>query len=144
MDFQDNLLILKLGDIDAILGMNWMTQHQCVIQFIPKSIEMRHPSGRTILLYVSKSHQLALHSLRAKPKVTEGVELVLVVCEFTNVFLEELTGMSSKRDVEFLIHLEPRTLAISKPLYKMAPKELEELKRQLLDLLEKGYIQPSS
>lgn len=69
---------------------------------------------------------------------------MLVVCEFPDVFPKELTGMPPKRDVEFFIQLEPRTSPISKPPYKMAPKELEELKKQLSDLLDKGYIQPSS
>ena len=73
-----------------------------------------------------------------------GVELVPVVCEFPEVFLEELTRMPPKRDVEFLIQLEPRTAPVSKPPYKMAPPELEEMKKQIMSLLEKGYIRPSS
>ena len=73
-----------------------------------------------------------------------GVELVPVVCEFPDVFLEELTGMPLERDVEFLIQLEPRIAPVSKPPYKMAPPELEEMKKQLTSLLEKGYIRPGS
>ena len=76
--------------------------------------------------------------------MSEGVERVPVVCEFPDVFPEELTGMPPKRDVEFLIQLEPRTTPISKPPYKMAPPKLEEMKKQLSGLLEKGYIRPSS
>ena len=76
--------------------------------------------------------------------MSEGVERVPVVCEFPDVFPEELTGMPPKRDVEFLIQLERKTAPISKPPYKMAPPELEEMKKQLSGLLEKGYIRPSS
>ena len=76
--------------------------------------------------------------------MSKGVELVPVVCEFPDVFPKELTGMPPKRDVEFLIQLEPRTVLVSKPPYKMAPPELEEMKKQFMSLLEKGYIRPSS
>ena len=82
--------------------------------------------------------------MRTKSNVSKGVELVPVVCEFPDVFLEELTGMPPKRDVEFLIQLEPRTTLVSKPPYKMAPPKLEDMKKQLMSLLEKGYIRPSS
>jgi len=76
--------------------------------------------------------------------VSKGVELVPVVCEFPGMFPEELTGMPPKRDVEFLIQLEPGTTLVSKPPYKMAPPKLEDMKKQLMSLLEKGYIRPSS
>lgn len=76
--------------------------------------------------------------------MSEGVELVPVMCEFPDVFPEELTGMPPKRDVEFLTQLEPGTALVSKPPYKMAPLKLEEMKKQLSGLLEKGYIGPSS
>jgi len=52
--------------------------------------------------------------------------------------------MPLERDIEFLIQLEPRTVPISKPPYKMAPPELEDMKKQLTSLLEKGYIRPNS
>ena len=76
--------------------------------------------------------------------MSKGVELVPIVCEFPDVFLEELTRMPPKRDVEFLFQLEHGTALVSKPPYKMAPLELEEMKKQLTSLLEKGYIRPSS
>ena len=52
--------------------------------------------------------------------------------------------MPPKREVEFLIQLEPGDALVSKSPYKMAPPELEEMKKQLTSLLEKGYIRPSS
>ena len=57
--------------------------------------------------------------------MSKGVELVPVVCEFPGMFPEELMGMPPKRDVEFLIQLEPGTVPMSKPPYKMAPPELK-------------------
>jgi hypothetical protein len=67
-----------------------------------------------------------------------------VVCEYTDVFPDEFPGLPPDRDVEFVIELQPGTAPISKLSYRMPPKELAELKKQLQDLLDKGYIRPSS
>jgi hypothetical protein len=145
LEFLANLIVLKLGnDVDVILGMKWMVKHQCVIRCVPRFVEIQHRSGKLVTLYASQSQQIALNSLRTKSDVSKGIELVPIVCEFLNLFLEELTRMPPKRDVEFLIQLEPGTTPVSKPPYKMAPPELEEMKKQLTSLLEKGYIRPSS
>jgi hypothetical protein len=66
------------------------------------------------------------------------------VCEYLDVFPDELPGMPPDRDVEFVIELQPGTAPISKRPYRMPPKELAELKNQLQVLLDKGYIRPSS
>ena len=67
-----------------------------------------------------------------------------VVCEFSDVFLDELPGLPPDRDVEFKIELLPGTAPISRRPYRMPPNELAELKVQLQGILEKGLIQPSS
>jgi hypothetical protein len=68
---------------------------------------------------------------------------ISVACEFPDVFPEDLSGMPPDQDVEFVIELQPDTAPISKRSYKMTPKELAELKIQLNELLDKGYIRPS-
>jgi hypothetical protein len=67
-----------------------------------------------------------------------------VVCEYPDVFPEDLPGMPPDRDVEFVIELQPGTAPISKRPYRMPSKELAELKNQLQELLDKGYIRPTS
>jgi hypothetical protein len=67
-----------------------------------------------------------------------------VVCEYPDVFHDELPGMPPDRDVKFVIELQPGTAPISKWPYRMHPKELAELKNQLQELLDKGYIRQSS
>jgi hypothetical protein len=67
-----------------------------------------------------------------------------VVSEFPDIFLEDLSSMPLDQDVEFIIELQPGTAPISKRPYKMTPKELAELKVQLNELLDKGYIRLSS
>jgi hypothetical protein len=66
------------------------------------------------------------------------------VKDFPNVFPEELPGMPPEREVEFVIDLLPGTAPISKRPYRMSVEELKELKKQLTELQEAGYIRPSS
>jgi hypothetical protein len=67
-----------------------------------------------------------------------------IVCEFPDVFLDDLPDLPPNRDVEFVIELKPGTAPISRRAYRMPPKELAELKTQLQELLDKCFIQPSS
>ena len=67
-----------------------------------------------------------------------------IACEYPDVFSEELPGMPPDRDIEFIIDLLPGTGPIAKRPYRMATDELKELKEQLQELQEKGYIRPSS
>ena len=63
-----------------------------------------------------------------------------MVCEFLDVFLDELPRLPPDRDVEFKIELLSGTAPISRRPYRMPPNELAELKVQLQELLEKGLI----
>ena len=69
---------------------------------------------------------------------------ISMVCEFSDVFPKDLPELPPDRDVEFTIELEPSTAPISWCPYRMAHKELAEIKKQLDELLEKGFIRPSS
>ena len=69
---------------------------------------------------------------------------VLIVKEFLDVFPEELTKLPPNKEIEFTIHLVLGMEPISIPHYRMAPTELKELKVQLQELIEKGFIRPSS
>jgi hypothetical protein len=72
------------------------------------------------------------------------IEGIRVVCEYPDVFPDELPGMPPERDIEFLIDLLPGTATIAKRPYRMSVDELEELKKQLKELLDKQFICPSS
>ena len=67
-----------------------------------------------------------------------------VINEFLDVFLDDLPGMPPDHDIEFIIELLPRTAPIAKRPYRMGVNELEELKKQLKELQDKGFIRPSS
>ncbi|XP_075504389.1 uncharacterized protein LOC142541817 [Primulina tabacum] len=66
-----------------------------------------------------------------------------VVKEFPDVFPDEIPGFPPQREIDFSIELVSGTNPISRAPYSLAPAELKELKEQLQDLLEKGYIRPS-
>ena len=70
-------------------------------------------------------------------------EYIPVVGEFTDVFPDELPGMPPSHSIDFTIDSMPGTEPISKAPYCMEPKEMEELKAQLEEMLEKEYIRPS-
>ena len=78
-------------------------------------------------------------SLEAK-----SAEEVPIVCEYPDVFPKELLGMPPDQDVEFVIDLLLGTGPIAKRPYPMSVDELEELKKQLKELSDKGYIRPSA
>jgi hypothetical protein len=98
-----------------------------------------HPSGNRVLLSLTKKgvYFYALMGTEAK-----ALKNIPVVCEYPDVFPEELLGMLSDRDVEFVIELMPGTAPISKRPYHMPPNELKELKEQIKVLLDKGFVRP--
>jgi hypothetical protein len=74
----------------------------------------------------------------------KSVKEVPFVNEYPDVFPKELLGMPPYQDVEFVIDLLPGTGPIAKRPYRMSVNELEELKKQLKELSDKGYIRPSA
>jgi hypothetical protein len=76
-------------------------------------------------------------------EASQGFE-VPVVNEFPDVFLKELSVMPPDRDIEFVIELKPGTAPLYKTPYRMATLELAKLKEHIKELLEKGFIYPSS
>jgi hypothetical protein len=84
-------------------------------------------------------HQMAIDSKEPDP-----LEIIKVVSEFSEVFPEDLPGMPHEQKVEIAIELLPGTAPISKRAYRVSGPELVELKKQIDELSEKGYIRPST
>ncbi|KAD2805327.1 hypothetical protein E3N88_38704 [Mikania micrantha] len=74
---------------------------------------------------------------------TNDLKEVPVVCQFPDVFPEDLTNIPPDREVEFRIDLVPGAKPVAKAPYRLAPTEMKELMTQLQDLLNKGFIRPS-
>jgi hypothetical protein len=139
--FQANLLILDKLGLDVILGMNWLGKHDGIIKCGPCTIDLLHPSRNRVLLSLAKK-EVCLYTLTGTEATV--LENIPMVCEYPDVFLEELSGMPPDREVEFVTELIPGMAPISKRPYRMPPNELKELKEQIKVLLDKGFIHPSS
>ena len=73
-----------------------------------------------------------------------AVDDIRVENEYLDVFPDVLLGMPPERDIEFIIELLLGTAPIAKRPYRMGVNELAELKKQIWELLDKSYVQPSS
>lgn len=72
------------------------------------------------------------------------MEEVKIVCEFPKVFPEDLHGVPPERQIEFRIDLVPGAAPVAKEPYSIAPLKMHELSKQLQELMDKGFIRPSS
>ncbi|XP_070042573.1 uncharacterized protein [Nicotiana tomentosiformis] len=71
------------------------------------------------------------------------IESVLVVRDYQDVFRAYLSSMQPDTDIDFGIDLLSGTHRIYIPPYRIAPMELKELKKQLQELLDKGFTRPN-
>ncbi|WVZ76648.1 hypothetical protein U9M48_024604 [Paspalum notatum var. saurae] len=140
--FVINPVVLPHQGIDIILGMNWMVENDAVLHVGSREVQLKSKGTGKIL----KVHIPEQKHIEATVNTTELQEIkkIPVMCEFPNVFPEELPGLPPDRDVEFKIDLVRGTAPISRRPYRMAPDELKELKTQLQEQLDKGFIRPSS
>ncbi|WVZ81249.1 LOW QUALITY PROTEIN: hypothetical protein U9M48_028644 [Paspalum notatum var. saurae] len=140
-EFTINLVVLPHQGIDIILGMNWMIEKDAVLDIGNRTVQLKSSvSGR--ILRVRMPDQKNTEPTVNATEIKE-IKNIPVVCDFPNVFPEELPGLPPDRDVEFKIDLVPRTAPVSRRPYRMQPDELKELKTQLQEQLDKGFIRPS-
>jgi hypothetical protein len=141
-EFGTTAIILEASTIDLILGMSWLRKAKAIIACGRGTIELTSPKGETfqVQIAVTTSSKRAIYFI---PEEFVG-DNIRVVIDFPDVFPEELPGMPPYREVEFVIDLLPETAPISKRPYRMSVEELKELKKQLTELQEAGYIRLSS
>jgi hypothetical protein len=84
--------------------------------------------------FIKKGYQGYLAYLMNKPKDENTLEGTVVVKDYPDVFLEELTTLPPPRDIEFAINLVPEAEPVSRTPYRMALLELKEFKEQLQEL----------
>jgi hypothetical protein len=84
------------------------------------------------------------HQMDIDSKEVDPLETIKIVSEFPDVFPKDLPSMPPERKVVFAIELIPGTAPISKRAYMVSRPELVELKKQIDELSEKGYIRPST
>jgi hypothetical protein len=133
---------LESSSIDLILGMSWLRKAKVVIACGRGTVELTTTKGKRfqVNIAVTSSPMRAMFFI---PEEFVG-DNIRVVRDFSDVFPEELPGMPPDREVEFVIDLLPGTIPISKQPYRMSVEELKELKKQLTELQEAGYIRSDS
>jgi hypothetical protein len=118
-----------------------MKWHKVVLDIYARLVHLNSPVYGKVTLHLPTISRIkaSLHHV-----VERRLEDIHVVRESPDVFLNDLSGMPPERAIEFKIELQLGTAPISKAPYKMSREELVELKIQLKDLLDKGFIHPSS
>jgi hypothetical protein len=132
---------LQSSGIDIILGMGWLTKYDAIIHCSKRSVILTSSEGERFefVATVPSAAHCAVNQLKANL-----IEDIRVVCDYPDVFRNDLPGMPPERNIEFLIDLLSGIAPIAKRPYRMSIGELEELKKQLKELLDKQFIHPSS
>lgn len=121
--------------------MGWLDAYQAVLDVQARTVQLTSQEHDTISLLLPLPSSQGSYVYHAEKQEIANVP---EVCEYPDVFLEDLPGMPPDKDVEFRIDLQPGTAPISRRPYLMMPNKLAELKVQLQELLDKGFIRPSS
>ena len=100
-------------------------------------------SAVTAFQMIKEGCQAYLAHVMDSTQSVKEINDIPLVNEYPDVFLDNLLGLPPDRETEFTIEVTPEVAPISIPPYRMAPLELQELKKQLQELLDKGYIRPS-
>ncbi|XP_070025996.1 uncharacterized protein [Nicotiana sylvestris] len=157
-----DLIELEMVDFDVIMGMDWLSSCYAMLDCHAKIVRFQFPNEE-VLEWKGSSASLVgkfISYLKAQRMIGKGclaylahiinpeseppaLQSVPIVREFPEVFPDDLPGLPPERIIDFGIDLMPDTQPISIPPYRMAPAELNELREQLKDLLDKGFIRPS-
>ncbi|GKA85329.1 putative reverse transcriptase domain-containing protein [Tanacetum coccineum] len=130
--FKIDLMPIKLGSFDVVIGMEWLSKYHARIIYEEKVVHIPI-DGETLIIQGDQSK----------------TQLNLISCikterEFPEVFLEDLPGLPPVRQVEFQIDLIPGATPVARAPYRLAPSEMQELSNQLQELADRGFIRPST
>ena len=146
---------MDMTEFDVIHGMDWLTAHRVVIDCDRKRVTAYTRDGVCVVFQGDKHNTLPqtvydsrwhgqlrgwLASLTLEDKIRQDVSLPRVVCEYDDVFPDELPGLPPSRDVDFYIELHPSTSPISMTPHRMTLVELQELKVQCRNCWTKGSL----
>ncbi|XP_052874534.1 uncharacterized protein LOC128280423 [Gossypium arboreum] len=141
---------LPFREFDLILSMDWLVKHRVSLDCATKWVVLRIEADEEVVVIGERQNYLSnvISALRAKKLVRKGCEAFLAyfsvsdvrdssvrnirtIKDFLDVFLEELSGLPPEHEVEFGIELLPGTVPVFIAPYRMAPKELVELKAKI-------------
>ncbi|XP_043809086.1 uncharacterized protein LOC110606254 [Manihot esculenta] len=160
--FHGDLIELPFREFDVILGMDWLSRHRVIVDCRSRRITLKTLVDHDVVVVGERSDYLSniISTATARRLISKGCEAYLVcvletkkenpcvhdistVCDFSDVFPDDLPRLPPEREVEFSIDVIPGTAPISIAPYRMAPTKLKELKIQLQELLDKGFIRPT-
>ncbi|GJY93861.1 putative reverse transcriptase domain-containing protein [Tanacetum coccineum] len=134
--FDIDLIPFGHGSFDVIIGMDWLSNHKAEIICHEKVVRIPLLDGKVLRVLGERPEEKARLLMSAKTRDKKQEEIV-VVRDFPEVFSDDLSGLPPLREIEFRIELIPGAVPIAKSPYGLAPSELEELSRQLHELLDK-------
>ncbi|XP_071726824.1 uncharacterized protein [Rutidosis leptorrhynchoides] len=162
-DERYNIDLIPMGEFQVIVGMDWLGENEGIILCRKKIVLVQSPNGKNSWIHgdrakrtvpictYAKAKRFLLHGCRAfLAHVVDGAKTVPkaneipIVNEFLDVFPDELPWVPPDREVEFRIDLIPGATPIAKMPYRLTPSEMKEMMNQFQELLDKGFIRPSS
>ncbi|GJV15616.1 putative reverse transcriptase domain-containing protein [Tanacetum coccineum] len=111
----------------VVIGMDWLSNHKAKIICHEKVVRIPLLEEKARLLMSDKASD-------------KKQEEIVMVRDFPEVFLDDLSELPPLREIEFWIELIPGVVPIAKSPYRLAPSELEELSGQLKELQDNGFI----
>ncbi|GJV21340.1 reverse transcriptase domain-containing protein [Tanacetum coccineum] len=160
--FEIDLMPIKLGSFDVVIGMDWLSKYHAKILCDEKVVHIPINDETLIIQgdrsktqlnlisciktkkYISRGCQVFMIQVMEKKADEKRLEDIPVVKEFPDVFLENLPGIPPVRQVEFQIDLIPGAAPVARTPYRLAPSEMQELSNQLQELTDRGFIRPST
>nr|GEZ13257.1 putative reverse transcriptase domain-containing protein [Tanacetum cinerariifolium] len=129
-----NIVMVKLGSYDVVVGMDWLSKYHAKIICAEKVVHIPI-DGETLIIRAQ---------VMEKMSEDKRLENIPEVREFLDVFPKDLPGLPPVRQVEFQINLILGEAPAAYTPYRLAPSEMQELPDQLQELADRGFIRPST
>nr|GEW68221.1 alanine--tRNA ligase [Tanacetum cinerariifolium] len=123
--FEINIMPIKLGSFDVVIGMDWLSKYHAKILYNEKVVHIPI-NGETLIIRDEKR-----------------LEEIPIVKEYLDIFPKDLHSLPPVRQVEFQIDLIPGAAPVAQTPYRLAPSEIQDLSNQLKELTDRGFIRPS-
>ncbi|GKF68574.1 putative reverse transcriptase domain-containing protein [Tanacetum coccineum] len=156
--FEIDLMPIKLGSFNIVIGMDWLSKYHARI-FCDEKVVHIPIDGETLIIrrdrsktrlsliscikterYISRGYQVFVAQVMEKMSDEKQLEDIPVVREFLEVFPKNLPVLPPVRQVEFQIDLIPGAAPVARAPYRLAPSEMQELSDQLQELANRGFI----
>ncbi|KAL7593406.1 hypothetical protein Lser_V15G33883 [Lactuca serriola] len=144
--FQIDLMLVTIKSFDVIIGMDWLSPHHANILCYKKSIHLNIPSNENLVIYgdkpvknlqiisrvkaqkyLRKEYYTFLAYVVDKKQDVKAIKDIPKVCNFLDIFPEDLLGVPPERQAEFRTDLIPGATPVAKSPYRLALTEKQEL-----------------